>query len=239
MNALERAAPRLDLDALNARLENASPLDVIAAGLAAFPGRIAAVSSFGTESAVLLHMIAQVDPATPILFLDTGHLFEETLAYRDTLTAQLGLTDVRSIQPDAARVAALDEGRDLWFTDPDTCCRIRKVEPLARALEGFGGWLNGRKRYQGGLRATIPVVERDGARLKFNPLANLDRASVEAAHRDFALPDHPMLAKGFTSVGCMPCTSRAAAGEESRAGRWRGKGKTECGIHTLLSTVGT
>ena len=112
------------------------------------------------------------------------------------------------------------------------------MEPLARALSGFDGWLNGRKRYQGGLRAAIPVVERDGVRLKFNPLANLDRASVEAAQRDFALPDHPMLAKGFTSVGCMPCTSRAAAGEDARAGRWRGKGKTECGIHTLLNTVG-
>lgn len=229
-----------EVGGLACALAEAGPTEIIATALRALgPGRLCLVSSFGTESAVLLAYAAEVDRSIPIVFLDTGFLFEETLAYRDTLTAQLGLTDVRSIQPDAARVAALDEGRDLWFTDPDTCCRIRKVEPLARALEGFGGWLNGRKRYQGGLRATIPVVERDGARLKFNPLANLDRASVEAAHRDFALPDHPMLAKGFTSVGCMPCTSRAAAGEESRAGRWRGKGKTECGIHTLLSTVGT
>ena len=228
-----------EVGGLACALADAGPTEIIAAALRTLgPGRLCLVSSFGTESAVLLAYAAEVDRSIPVIFLDTGFLFEETLAYRDTLTARLGLTDVRSLQPDAARVAALDEGRDLWFTDPDTCCRIRKVEPLARALEGFGGWLNGRKRYQGGLRATIPVVERDGARLKFNPLANLDRAAVEAAHRDFALPDHPMLAKGFTSVGCMPCTSRAAAGEESRAGRWRGKGKTECGIHTLLNTVG-
>lgn len=228
-----------EVGGLACALADAGPVEIIDTALRTLgPGRLCLVSSFGTESAVLLAYAAEVDRSIPVVFLDTGFLFEETLAYRDTLTAQLGLTDVRSIQPDAARVAALDADRDLWFSDPDACCRIRKVEPLARALAGFDGWLNGRKRYQGGLRATIPAVERDGARLKFNPLVNLDRAAVEAAQRNFALPDHPMLAKGFTSVGCMPCTSRAAAGEDSRAGRWRGQGKTECGIHTLLNTVG-
>ncbi|WP_428031735.1 phosphoadenylyl-sulfate reductase [Ancylobacter sp.] len=227
-----------EVGGLACALADADPVEIIATALRTVgPGQLCLVSSFGTESAVLLAYAAQVDRSIPVIFLDTGWLFEETLAYRDTLQAQLGLTDVRSIQPDAERVAALDAGRELWFSDPDTCCRIRKVEPLARALDGFDGWLNGRKRYQGGLRASIPVVERDRARLKFNPLANLDRVGVEAAHKAFALPDHPLVAKGFTSVGCMPCTSRAAAGEDSRAGRWRGKGKTECGIHTLLSTV--
>ena len=228
-----------EVGGLACALVDAGPVEIIETALRTVgAGRLCLVSSFGTESAVLLAYAAEVDRSIPVVFLDTGWLFEETLAYRDTLTARLGLTDVRSLQPDAARVAALDGGRDLWFTDPDTCCRIRKVEPLARALDGFDGWLNGRKRYQGGLRASIPVVERDGVRLKFNPLANLDRAGVEAAHKAFALPDHPMVAKGFASVGCMPCTSRAAEGEDSRAGRWRGKAKTECGIHTLLNTVG-
>lgn len=227
-----------DVGGLARALAQAGPQEIIAAAARSVgPGRLCLVSSFGTESAVLLAFMAEVDRSIPVVFLDTGWLFEETLAYRDQLTAQLGLTDVRSIPPDPERLAALDHDRDLWFSDPDACCRIRKIEPLARALSGFGGWLNGRKRYQGGLRAAIPVVERDGARLKFNPLANLDRAAVEAAHRQFGLPHHPLAAKGFASVGCMPCTSRAAADEDARAGRWRGKAKTECGIHTLLDTV--
>ncbi|MDQ0511499.1 phosphoadenylyl-sulfate reductase [Ancylobacter amanitiformis] len=237
---LPPAAPPAEpqLDALNRALEGAGPAEIIAAAARTVgPGRLSLVSSFGTESAVLIAYMAQVDPAIPVIFLDTGWLFAETLAYRDTLTRQLGLTDVRTIQPDVARLAEVDGEGDLWHNDPDLCCRIRKVEPLALALKGFDGWLNGRKRYQGGLRASIPVVERDGARLKFNPLANLDRAEVEAAHAHFRLPDHPLLAKGFTSVGCMPCTSRAAAGEDGREGRWRGRAKTECGIHTLLNTL--
>ncbi|MCK0207869.1 phosphoadenylyl-sulfate reductase [Starkeya koreensis] len=226
------------VNALNHALDRAAPHEIIREAAAVTgPGRLCLVSSFGTESAVLIAFMAEVDPSIPVVFLDTGWLFEETLAYRDALTAQLGLTDVRTIHPDPSRLAELDAERDLWFSDPDSCCRIRKVEPLARALSGFDGWLNGRKRYQGGLRADIPVVERDGARLKFNPLANLGREEVEAAHRRFGLPDHPMLAKGFGSVGCMPCTSRSTGSEGARAGRWRGQAKTECGIHTLLNTI--
>jgi phosphoadenosine phosphosulfate reductase len=229
---------RDDVGGLACALADAGPTEIISAAQDAVgPGKLCLVSSFGTESAVLLAYMAEVDRSIPVVFLDTGWLFEETLAYRDRLTDQLGLTDVRSIRPDAERLAALDAERDLWFSDPDACCRIRKVEPLARALAGFDGWLNGRKRYQGGLRANIPVVERDGARLKFNPLANLDRAEVEAAKLRFNLPEHPLVASGFNSVGCMPCTSRAAPDEDVRAGRWRGKAKTECGIHTLLDTI--
>lgn len=231
MNALERAAPRLDLDALNARLENASPLDVIAAGLAAFPGRIAAVSSFGTESAVLLHMIAQVDPATPILFLDTGHLFEETLAYRDTLAGHLGLTNVQTFSPDPAALAARDPERGLWSDNADACCALRKVEPLARALAPYGAWFNGRKRYQASTRTAIALVEQDGERVKFNPLAAMGRDELVGYMDTHGLPRHPLEKHGFASIGCMPCTSRVQPGEDPRAGRWRGKAKTECGIH--------
>ncbi|MCJ8145177.1 phosphoadenylyl-sulfate reductase [Ancylobacter sp. A5.8] len=225
-----------EVEALSLALAKASPEEIIAQAVRTVGrDRLCLVSSFGTESAVLIAYMAQVDPSIPVVFLDTGWLFEETLAYRDTLTTQLGLTDVRSIQPDAERLAERDPERELWFSDPDSCCLIRKVEPLARTLSDFDAWLNGRKRYQGGLRAFIPVVERDGRRLKFNPLASLDRADVEAAHARFALPDHPLVAKGFSSVGCMPCTSRAKPGEDARSGRWQGKAKTECGIHTMLS----
>ena len=221
-------------DALDHALRTASPAEVIAAAVRTL-GRekVALVSSFGTESAALLKVMADVDPAIPVVFLDTGWLFEETLAYRDTLIKTLGLTDVRSIKPDEEALSRQDPDRELWFTDPDACCRIRKVEPLARALKPFAGWINGRKRFQGGTRADIPVVEDDGVRLKFNPFANVSREEIEAIYALAKLPPHPLVASGYQSVGCMPCSSRSAAGEDARAGRWRGRAKTECGIHTM------
>ena len=220
-------------EALDRALRNASPSEIIAAALrTAGRERLAVVSSFGTESAALLKVMADVDPAIPVVFLDTGWLFEETLAYRDALIATLGLSDVRSIKPLEETLSREDQNRELWFSDPDACCRIRKVEPLARALAPFSAWINGRKRFQGGLRADIPVVEDDGARLKFNPFANVSREEIEAIYAVAKLPPHPLAASGFLSVGCMPCTSRTTAGEDARAGRWRGRAKTECGIHT-------
>jgi phosphoadenosine phosphosulfate reductase len=222
---------------LDRALRDAAPADIIAEALKIFGrDRLALVSSFGTESAALLKVMADVDPAIPVIFLDTGWLFEETLAYRDTLTAKLGLRDVRSIQPLEETLKREDPERELWFSDPDACCRIRKVEPLARALNPFAAWINGRKRFQGGLRAEIPVVEQDGARLKFNPFANISREAIEAIYTSADLPPHPLVAKGFRSVGCMPCTSRAEADEDARAGRWRGRPKSECGIHTTVTS---
>lgn len=231
MNAIDRTLPVLDVQALDARLQTAAPLEIIAAALDAFPGRVAAVSSFGTESAVLLHMIAEVDKATPVLFLDTGHLFEETLAYRDTLAQTLGLTNVQTFSPDPVELAARDADRALWSENPDACCALRKVEPLARALAPFAAWINGRKRYQAATRTAIPYVEQDGARVKFNPLAALGRDDLLAYMDSRHLPRHPLEKHGFASIGCMPCTTRVQPGEDPRAGRWRGKAKTECGIH--------
>jgi phosphoadenosine phosphosulfate reductase len=238
--SVERTArsPHLpSADVLDRALRDASPAAVIAAALQAV-GRehLAVVSSFGTESAALLKVMADVDPAIPVIFLDTGWLFEETLAYRDSLIATLGLRDVRSIKPLEATLSQEDPDRELWFSDPDACCRIRKVEPLARALAPFDGWINGRKRFQGGLRATIPVVEDDGVRLKFNPFANVSREAIQAIYAAAKLPLHPLAEKGYLSVGCMPCTSRTSADEDARAGRWRGRPKTECGIHTIKTS---
>ena len=222
---------------LDRALRDASPAEVIAAALQAVGReRLAVVSSFGTESAALLKVMAEVDPAIPVVFLDTGWLFEETLAYRDTLIAALGLRDVRSIKPLEETLSREDPNRELWFTDPDACCRIRKVEPLARALAPFSAWINGRKRFQGGLRAELPVVEDDGAKLKFNPFANVAREEIEAIFRRADLPQHPLVASGYRSVGCMPCSSRTAVDEDARAGRWRGRAKTECGIHTTKAS---
>jgi phosphoadenosine phosphosulfate reductase len=236
--ALSEPAPQLpSAEVLDRALREASPAQVIESALKTVGReRLALVSSFGTESAALLKVMADVDPGIPVVFLDTGWLFEETLAYRDTLIATLGLRDVRSIKPLEQTLSREDPDRELWFSDPDACCRIRKVEPLARALKSFAGWINGRKRFQGGTRAEIPVVEDDGARLKFNPFANVSREEIEAIYRLAKLPPHPLVASGYLSVGCMPCSSRTAPGEDARAGRWRGKAKTECGIHTTKTS---
>lgn len=197
-----------------------------------FRGQIALTSSFGAEAAVLLHLVAQIDPATPVLFLDTGKLFGETLRYRDTLTKLLGLTDVRSIKPDPARIDALDADGVLWYGNPEMCCYIRKVEPLQRALEGFEAWITGRKRYHGGERGALPRVEAtDDGRYRVNPLVSWTRGDIDAYRERHSLPPHPLEEQGFRSIGCMPCTDRVAPGEDVRAGRWRGQAKTECGIH--------
>jgi phosphoadenosine phosphosulfate reductase len=203
-----------------------------------FKGRIALVSSFGTESAILLHMISEIDPATPVVFLDTGKLFPETLAYRDELVARLGLTDVRNIRPDGKQLAAWDPDGRLWQKDVDLCCAIRKTNPLDEALEGFAAWITGRKRSQGGQRANMDLVEAgpDG-RTTVNPLAFWDDAQIEAYFVEHDLPRHPLQAEGYTSIGCATCTLKPRPGEDKRSGRWAGLDKTECGIH-MSRTLG-
>jgi len=227
------AARAAELDRL---LQEASPVEIIRAAVNEVGrDRLALVSSFGTESAVLLKFAADVDPAIPVVFLDTGWLFEESLAYRDTLTKLLGVRDVRSIKPDESALAREDKDRELWLTDPDACCRIRKVEPLARALSSFDAWLTGRKRFQGGDRANIAVAEAEGLKLKFNPLANVSAEELKDVFLSAKLPPHPLQAKGFSSIGCLPCITWTKPGEDPRAGRWRDRGKTECGIHTAAA----
>ena len=221
--------------ALNRRLEAASASEIIAAARETVaPGRLAVVSSFGTESGALLKLVADIDRAIPILFLDTGWLFEETLAYRDRIAAHLDLQDVRSIKPPPVALARKDPQRNLWSSDPDACCGLRKVDPLAEALSPFDAWITGRKRYQGGERAALPMVEADGGRLKFNPLARMSERDVAAMFAASGLPQHPLAAFGYQSIGCVPCTSRTEEGEGPRGGRWRGQSKTECGIHGIM-----
>jgi phosphoadenosine phosphosulfate reductase len=202
-----------------------------------FAGRIAVVSSFGAESALLLALVAEIDPATPILFVDTGQHFAETLAYREELVRFLGLTDVRSIGPSAAQVAANDPQGQLWMFDPDACCRFRKVSPLDRALDGFDAWVTGRKRHQALTRISLPVVERVGGKVKINPLADWTADEIEAEMSRRGLPRHPLSAAGYPSIGCAVCTRAVASGEDPRSGRWAGTGKVECGIHRLPETV--
>lgn len=196
-----------------------------------YPGRIALVSSFGADSAVLLHMVAQIDRATPVVFVDTKQLFPETLAYRDQLVEHLGLTNLITQKPDPATLAHSDKDDFLWASDPDQCCDIRKTQPLAAALEGYEAWITGRKRFQAGTRAALPFFEAEGDRVKVNPLAGWSAKMLLDYLAQKNLPRHPLVAKGYPSIGCLPCTSPVRPGEDERAGRWRGRGKVECGIH--------
>ena len=228
---------RVDVAALNAELRDASPEQVLQTALHAFPGRIAMVSSFGSESAVLLHMLSRIDPGAPVLFLDTGKLFGQTLDYRKRLAADLGLTDVRDLRPAYADLATVDPKADLYKTDTDACCAIRKVAPLDLGLHGFEAWITGRKRFHGGSRLHLPVVEEAQGKIKFNPLACFGREQLEAYAAEHLLPAHPLVAAGYASVGCWPCTKPTELGDDVRAGRWAGSEKTECGIHTGRSAT--
>ena len=198
-------------------------------------GDVAVVSSFGAESAVLLHMVAQADPATPVLFLDTGKHFPETLAYGGDLAEHLGLTDLRILTPDPEVIAKKDETGLRWSYDPDGCCEIRKVVPLENALSQLDASITGRKGFQSATRAGLPRFELDGDRLKVNPLASWTKDDIEAYFVAHDLPRHPLVDEGYPSIGCAPCTSRVKPGEDARSGRWRGWDKVECGIHTPVA----
>lgn len=223
------------LDDLRRAYEGLDGLALLRALLKEGPlaGRIALVSSFGAESAVLLDMVATVDPATPVIFLDTGKLFGETQAYREEMVELLRLGDVRVVRPRAAELMRHDAGGDLWRREPDLCCHIRKTEPLQEALEGFAAWITGRKRFQAGLRSQLPTIEPEwsSGRLKINPLALWSAEDVERYRLLRNLPEHPLVGQGYRSIGCVTCTRPVASGEAARAGRWWGLDKTECGIH--------
>ncbi len=194
-----------------------------------FGGRIALASSMGIESAVMLSLVAEIDPATPIIFLQTGCLFPETLAYRDQLRDQLGLTNLRDIGPEDAGLEVATPGHALWNTA--ACCHLRKVLPMARALSGFEAWITGRKRIHGDGRAELPLFEIDDGQIKINPLARWTEEMIATYYESRDLPRHPLEAEGYTSVGCAPCTRKPALGEGPRGGRWADSDKTECGIH--------
>ena len=198
-------------------------------------GDVAIVSSFGAESSVLLHLVSRIDPSVPVLFLETGKHFPETLAYRNLLIEKLGLTDLRNLTPDPAELARKDESGLRWSYDPDGCCEIRKVRPLEKALAEFDASITGRKAFQAASRSSLPRFEIDKTdvqgRLKINPLIDWTPEDIAAYMAEHDLPAHPLVAEGYPSIGCSPCTSRVAPGEDPRSGRWRGWDKTECGIH--------
>lgn len=223
---------------LDRDLRAASPQVILARAIEQFGDSLALVSSFGAESAVLLHMVAQIKPDLPVLFLDTGMLFGQTLDYRQQLATRLGLTQVRDLRPQFQDLATTDPKADLWKTNTDACCHIRKVLPLDRAIGGFDAWITGRKRFHGGDRLRLAVVEETDGKIKFNPLANWGKEELDAYVLAHDLPPHPLVEFGYPSVGCWPCTQPAEEGEDVRAGRWAGSDKTECGIHVTRADGG-
>ncbi|MCX2695589.1 MULTISPECIES: phosphoadenylyl-sulfate reductase [Ochrobactrum] len=230
LDADERAQAQARL--LEASHGASTPQEVIALSTRElFEGGIAVVSSFGAESAVLLHMISKVDPAIPVLFLDTGKHFRATLDYRHDLAERLGLLDVQDILPLEESVKADDPFGALSMTDKDHCCFIRKVEPMARAVSPYRAWMTGRKQFQASTRNALPVFESVGPRIRINPLARMSSDDLRAYAQSHDLPVHPLTEQGYRSIGCMPCTRPVNDGEDQRAGRWAGSEKTECGIH--------
>ncbi|MEQ9257763.1 MAG: phosphoadenylyl-sulfate reductase [Roseovarius sp.] len=219
---------------LNARYRHHSATSVLGHALRdPDAGALALVSSFGAESVVLLHMVSVARRDTPVIFLDTELLFAETLAYQQEVSERLGLTDLRVIHPDPEELRRTDALQTLYRRDTDACCALRKTRPLQRALAGFDGWITGRKRFQGHGREALDFfeVEPGTGRIKVNPLAHWRREDVQDYMEENRLPRHPLVAKGYPSIGCMPCTSPVKKGEDLRAGRWRGEEKSECGIH--------
>jgi phosphoadenosine phosphosulfate reductase len=227
--AAEALSEAAALDALYGHL---APADIIARAVREdFAGDIAAVSSFGADSAVLLHMISAIDRSLPVVFLDTGKHFGETLDYRDALVADFALRDVRIITPDEAALASVDPDGTLHQRDTDACCAVRKVEPMARGVAPYRAWFTGRKRFQSATRKALPVYESVGDRIRINPLARWTTSDLADYMRRHALRQNPLVAYGYLSIGCFPCTKAVQPGEDARSGRWAGQAKTECGIH--------
>lgn len=228
---------KFDLGALNERFEKAQPQEIIRWAIDQFSAEIVATSSFQTESVVLLHMLSEVDPKIKILFLETGWHFKETLAFKDEIIKRLGLPNVVDLKADPAKREALDQrtGGKPYEMDPDYCCHINKVEPLDPALKGVRAWISGIRRSQSKTRKDIGIVEEyQGGLYKINPLANVTSGDIWWYIKEHKLPTHPLFDQGYLSIGCWPCTRPAQPGDDERSGRWAGKDKTECGIHTFL-----
>ena len=220
---------------LNARYRHHSATAVLEHALKDHDlGRVALVSSFGAESVVLLHLVSIIAPETPVLFVDTRMLFAETLDYQREVAEKLNLCDLRTIRANPQRVNFEDPDGTLHQFNTDACCNVRKVEPLERALSEFDGWITGRKRFQGHGREAVEFFESEGdLRIKVNPLAHWDRDDIADYMVNNRLPRHPLVAKGYPSIGCAPCTTPVKDGEDPRAGRWRNTEKVECGIHFI------
>lgn len=226
----------LNLEKLNNQFETQKPEEIIAWAVKQFSPKFAMTSSFGPESGVLLHMASRVDPMIPVLFLETGYHFPETLGYRDQLAELFGLKNIIDLKADPekkAKVVAQYDGVP-YEKNPDLCCQINKVEPLDEALKNYKAWMSGIRRNQTDVRKSVRIVEEyEGGLYKISPLANFTSRDAWWYLKEHSIPQHPLYEKGYMSIGCWPCTRPIQAGDDERSGRWAGKAKKECGIHTF------
>ena len=229
-----------DLEKLNQEFEKKKPEEIIAWALGEFSGRIAMSSSFGPESGVLLHMVSRINPGTPVLFLETGYHFPETLEYKEKLIQLFGLKNIIELKAEPKRKAEVVvqyEGVP-YEKNPDLCCQINKVEPIDRALKDFDAWMSGIRRNQTDFRKSVRIFEEyrrgETELYKISPLANYTSREMWWYLKEHSIPNHPLYEKGYLSVGCWPCTRPVQEGDDERSGRWAGRAKTECGIHTFM-----
>ncbi|MBI4367968.1 MAG: phosphoadenylyl-sulfate reductase [Candidatus Omnitrophica bacterium] len=229
-------AKSINLEKLNARFEKAQPEEILRWAIETFSPKIAVTSSFQTESVALLDMVSKINPAIQILFLETGWHFPGTLAFKSEIVKRLGLTNVTDLKADPKKREAFNAktGGKPYEADPDRCCQINKVEPLEEALKGLDAWVSGIRRSQSETRKDIKIIEAYQGLFKINPLANATSGDIWWYLKEHNLPKHPLFDKGYLSIGCWPCTRPVQPGDDERSGRWAGKEKTECGIHTSM-----
>jgi phosphoadenosine phosphosulfate reductase len=228
---VRRVSQATELAHENARLESATPEERLAFAVEHFGEDLLFTSSFGAQAGVLLHLWSVVAKHLPVVFIDTGFLFPETLRHRDDLVTRLGLT-LRIVRPDIAHDAFVARyGDAIQRNDPDFCCGVNKVAPIAPLRESARAWVSGLRRDQSKTRANVGILEQDGHLVRVHPIADLGKADVAAYLARHDIPEHPLVARRYLSIGCAPCTRAVAEGEDERAGRWAWSNKTECGLH--------
>ena len=220
-----------EVESLNRQFHKSSPLEIMKKSLNLFKNKIVYVSSFGTESAMILHMISEIDKNFPIILLNTNFLFSKTIDYKNELINIFKLNNFLEIFPNNADLKKYDPKDNLWKSNVEKCCEIRKVQPLKKFLENYDAWISGRKAYQGGERIDINPFEINNGKIVVNPLANFEQKLVSEYFLNHNLPRHPLFNEGYLSVGCTHCTHKSSNKNNPRSGRWVNQIKTECGIH--------
>ena len=219
------------IDDLNRLYKNSSPEKILSFSIDKFESKIVYVCSFGTESAIILSMISKINKNFPILLINTNFLFPETLEYKEKLLDNLGLHNCIEVTPEKESLKIYDPENNLWKTNVDKCCEIRKVIPLQKELEKFDSWISGRKSYHLDSRENLNPFEQANGKIIINPLVSMTKNQVEEYFNKNSLPKHPLFSEGYLSIGCINCTSKTTNFDNVRSGRWKNNSKTECGIH--------
>ncbi len=224
-----------EIERLAQEFESKSPQEIIGWAVETFWPEVALSSSFQTQSMPLLHIAARIKRGLPVFFLDTGYHFWETLMFREQIASEWQINVIDLYRDTRWDVFARQHTRSLPAEDPNLCCYLHKVQPMQKALKDLKAWITGIRRDQTSVRAHAKILElQDDGLLKINPLLNWTKADVERYMEEYNLPSHPLLEKGYRSIGCAPCTIAIGVNEDERAGRWAGRGKTECGLHTEM-----